>query len=524
VVELSGSTGLEIDAEKSSTQTKKDFREAILKAAEEYKHERRLEVETAETEELEETTSGEITNPNDELTVTYLLYELQRRYEIREKIHRLTPVILVANEVPAPHEIDEDWLIAHDWILKRVILDDSFLPALEFLSKSLVGAEFSIEVLRANVERQARVVEELRQQIAVKREMLGKTFEGLQKALSKQARAVEEDESEGFFESIGEGLFGEGRGESPEAQRIRADRAKMAFEQVERELQELQSHLSSEVTALDTATDKYTRALEEHLNRKTEISRLRIHVKQNILYYMQAIWEHEPPDQRYFRLYNKRAAWLPVPEDIEVNVNEDGEINYDFGDNLTAFILSEFAEKTLVEIADLDNLLGFKGNYMIFPLKQNNLVTWFMMQPYLNDVLLQDPDEFANYTTEELIENFSCRYEQNPNAFTDEEIQQWRELILQRLTAPRREKDIVIVPTDSLYIEALPGKHPLLEDFKLIHRALDVKKVQAEVRHAELENVRVAARLLSGERDDPDVEKTIVIEGDSQDVIVSPDA
>jgi hypothetical protein len=45
----------------------------------------------------------------------------------------------------------------------------------------------------------------------------------------------------------------------------------------------------------------------------------------------------------------------------------------------------------------------------------------------------------------------------------------------------------------------LTGTHPILEDFKLMHRALDVKKVQAEVRHAELENLRLAARLASGE-------------------------
>jgi hypothetical protein len=68
-----------------------------------------------------------------------------------------------------------------------------------------------------------------------------------------------------------------------------------------------------------------------------------------------------------------------------------------------------------------------------------------------------------------------------------------------------------------------PGTHPLLEDFKLIHRALDVKKVQAEVRRAELENIRLAARALEGEREDPDVEKKIVIETDSRDIILQPD-
>ena len=30
----------------------------------------------------------------------------------------------------------------------------------------------------------------------------------------------------------------------------------------------------------------------------------------------------------------------------------------------------------------------------------------------------------------------------------------------------------MIVPTSSLYMEALPGAHPLLENFKLEHRAV----------------------------------------------------
>ena len=42
-----------------------------------------------------------ITNSNQELPVTYLFYELERRVGISEKLHRVTPVILVANEVPA---------------------------------------------------------------------------------------------------------------------------------------------------------------------------------------------------------------------------------------------------------------------------------------------------------------------------------------------------------------------------------------------------------------------------------------
>ena len=80
-----------------------------------------------------------------------------------------------------------------------------------------------------------------------------------------------------------------------------------------------------------------------------------------------------------------------------------------------------------------------------------------------------------------------------------------------------------VAETASLYVEALVGTHPLLEDFKLLHRALDVKKVQAEVRHAELENVRLTARVLKGKDEDPDIEKKIVVEANGANVTVSPD-
>src|SRR5439155_2484562 len=103
-------------------------------AAEEYRLERALEIDTSRSSETEESSSGEIANPNNEITVTYLFYELQRKYKISEFIYRARPVILVAQDVPAPHDIDEAWLLQYQWILSRVLLDDSFRPALDYLS------------------------------------------------------------------------------------------------------------------------------------------------------------------------------------------------------------------------------------------------------------------------------------------------------------------------------------------------------------------------------------------------------
>ncbi len=50
-----------------------------------------------------------------------------------------------------------------------------------------------------------------------------------------------------------------------------------------------------------------------------------------------------------------------------------------------------------------------------------------------------------------------------------------------------------------------------------------MKKVQAEVRHAELENIRLAARALEGKLEDPDIEKKIVIEGEPASIAIQPD-
>ncbi len=107
-------------------------------------------------------------------------------------------------------------------------------------------------------------------------------------------------------------------------------------------------------------------------------------------------------------------------------------------------------------------------------------------------------------------------YAQDPTSFAKNEAA-FEEVML-RLLSDQAEQ-MVIVPSDQLYIEALPGTHPILENFKLMHRALDVKKVQAEVRHAELENLRLAARLASGEFGDPDIDKVMVV-GTGQNVTV----
>jgi hypothetical protein len=538
------STGFGKEAGAESQETKRDFREAVLKSAEEYKNERTVEINTTESTDAEAEESGEISNPNDEIPVTYLFYELQRRYRISEKIHRLTPVVLVAQKVPRPDEIDDDWLVAHDWILKRVILDDSFLLPLCYLSTRMVGDEHALGEMQKNLAQQRRLLEALKDELVGYHQQTGVRYAALEKAIVKRAEdAGHKDDDGGFFDvldvvpgvgQIKKGLdatgltdFNNDKGSAVEASRIVEDASKDAYERAAKEEREMRGKLDREVTALAAATEAYTKALSNHLNHQEQLARLRVHVKDNILYYMQAIWSYEPPDQRFFRLHKvivpdlrgtRRVRFNPAVNDQPLpstwNLTTMGTPSAFHAIERVAFRPQELKFKTLVEIADLDNLLGFKGNYMIFPLKESNDLTDFMMRPYVDDLMgLADPDAMGNWTLDDFA-RYVCGIKKTSTAEEFNAMLPTLKTYHQRLlSSPRRTVDEVIIPTGSLFIEALPGKHPILEDFKLQHRKVDVQKVQAEVRHAELENLRAAARILAGEREDPDIEKKIVIEG-----------
>ncbi len=515
-----------------SAQTKREFHESVVKSAQEYRNQNRMEISTEESREDESTSSREIRNPNDELTVTYLFYELQRRYLVDERLHKVTPVIFVANDVPAPHEVDPSWLSRHDWIIRRTILDDSFLPALEYLSTNYTGAEVSLKVLGLSVEDQRAVVAKITGQVQLASDALNAATTGLVGAENQQVSDMHEQEQVSLVKSFFDPLGITKTGTDGNADRAAVDYAKDALQRAQAKVAELKSQLKAEMTALQVAIDKYTRAATEHFSKLADIDRLRIHIKDNIIYYMQAIWTYEPADQRYFRLYN---VDVPVfTHNTTVTVSPAGglallDTSHDtFRVRLATPTIGQNPDGTtkrmkLHQIADIDNLIGFKGNYMIFPMVNFNYMQWFMMQDYLtvngDGVWAVDPDPLAGLTIDKLkttMQNFYNDNKKTPDKFAAVE-PTFRELLTRLLSDNGPE--IVIVPSKSLYIEALPGTHPLLEDFKLIHRAIDVKKVQAEARHAELENLRLAARLSKGELGDPDIDKVVVV-GSGQNVTV----
>ncbi len=528
VIDASITSSLTNTSEKFSQDTKKNFRQAVLNASEEYRKQNKSEIEFGFKDDYTAETSGEISNPNDEITVTYLFYELQRQYDISEFLHKITPVVLVANEVPMPNEIDIDWLLANAWILKRIILDESFLPALQNLMDSPIGDTMAIENLKRVMESQENLVISIQAQATLKKnilESLHEKIKAIANAPDPSKTAMEQFSiANAIFNPIGAMLSNAASSEDKPSQAERiSEYLKNTVERTEKENAILASSLKQEQSALQQIVEKYNKESREFFDKQTAITQLKIHIKENILYYMQRIWDYESADQRFFRLYNLDINWFEEAVDeivtenfIEVEVTNNfitsskGKL-YQVHGKLKNKIRHVPIKRKLVEVADLDKLLGYKGNYMIFPVKEMSYLHVYMMQEFIDNATngIKDSDEFANYTTQDLIDYLKCVKLNNPTSFTTEK-DFVIALINERLQSTRKEKERVIIPTNSVFIEALPGKHPIMEDFKLAHRGLDVKKVQAEVRHAELENLRLAARLIEGEREDPDIEKVVI--------------
>ena len=512
-----------------SSETKKDFREAVRKATQEYRRERTTEISTEVTVTDESSETGEVRNPNDELTVTYLFYELQRRFEVSERLHKVTPVVLIAFDVPAPNEIDEAWLVTHEWIVRRVLLDDTLIPALDYLTQSLAGDEVGVEVLRTRWETQIGVVRELHEAAAGQAGARDEARTRLRKALASYAQS---GGGGGLFDTVGKVVFGDGEAGSEEQIAARRRAAQQVLEWVERDLTTAEDAVASAVAALENATEAYTSALQQRLNRRVAIDQLRLHVKQNILYYMQAIWLHEPPDQRYFRIYDKEIEW-PLLQAAGHHMVQVSEPNPSWALGIPGEPTTKWqmvldppevldAKRRLHEVADVDNLLGFKGNYAIFPLRERNAITDFMMQDFVDSYFIaMDPDPDGQLPTpDEALEIAACAWDDASDA-QREKITAW---LVDTLNNQRRNSEEVVVPTGQLFIEALPGAHPLLEDFKLKHRIIDVHRALADQRRDEFEALRYAARVGAGELGDPEVQTQIQVPDGAGVHVVTPSA
>lgn len=582
---VSGSTSLNFggtlssDTSSDSAAIKKDLSDTTRKMTQEFRDENKVEISTETGSTFESTETREISNPNNEISVTYLFYELQRQYEVSARLNEIIPVVLVAFHVPNPDQITETWLLKHEWIIRKALLDRSFLPVLEVLRTSFTGDEVAVEVLEVQWKTQLSVVAELRRQMGTHTDLRDAARDAVNAAAREASRAMMQGADTGSG-----GTFGEHAGEAleyaalglttgvggvlakalfdrkssdeddsaaadltGEALGSERDSARQALDWADLDRAQSEGALREGIGALERATERYLDAVRARLNRRSRIDQLILHVKTNILHYMHAIWRAEHPDQRYFRLYDLKIPWgddelsftdlsrqppprrgnpagsipgLLLDDTLFDTAVEHGSMRPDFGGiNVDTAV----NRRPLHEVADLDRILGFRGNYAAFRLRESNLITLSLLQDFLHTELgLIDPDADGNLpTSEEALEWAACAWEMA--AGDPEKERMISERLVAALDAAVRVSQEVTIPTGELFIEALPGTHPVLEDFKLRHRAADAEKAALDARILEVELLRRAKRLVDGDTTDPDVDRVIQVQGSGANVHVDTD-
>lgn len=485
------------ESARSSRNASSRLSESMRKMASKISTETRVNVSTETETEFETSSASEIINPNDEIPITYLYSKLQRQYEVFTGLAELQNVIMIAEQVPPPEKINLEWVKKHDWIIAKVLLDDSFRDALNSVSQEIKSPDTADFVAHMKKTMDSTVGH------------LG-TLSGTATNLALQNVDVAGESQAGYRRSI--------------------------KERIEWQMQNYEL--------------------------KAKQNRLFEHIRANILHYHRAIWLQEDPQQRIMR-YRKLGLSLPVnwefhpnegqpiPIDELVNiVGSDGAIDLDGTYEPTPDSVS-------IPIGDLINPAGpisFYANYAVYYMRpeymQGNIFS--MLNFYKAPYLFYEEGTSQPQMIDPVLKQY--RLDNPPDNVTDADIGNNRDEMVDLVPALRiryrnaqREKDNllpgddsdpvkeflenttlfkkyfaehlyrqemtrrVLVDTNSLMIDIIPGDGSVLEKFKLAHRAVDVLKALEERGKLDLENKRRDELIRLHKLGDPDIENVTVV-------------
>jgi len=569
------SGGVEGSEENRLQQTDTTLSESSQKMASKIRRETKVTVSTESESTFEATTASEITNPNEEIAVTYVYSKLQRQYRLFTQLAEVHNVVMIAEPLPPPERIDDSWVKRHDSILAKVLLDDSYRDVLASFGQDRPQESIGGDALKA---------------------------------------------IEGAMDNVA--------GTSGYLQKIGAKAVSISLDSVDPSQEAQRGYRDTQKEELER---KRARRLLVQKQR-----RFKQHVRDNLLHYYRAIWSSEDPQQRALR-YRKLDIRVPLhwefvlgspdmPNVVPLDVLRDkvqrmaaGEIPYE---ELNGYF-RPMASSEKAALADLINNagpIGYEGNYAIYHVNPRFETTdlFLMLQilkaPYLDEdefgqqtvidpalkalrrehagegpagyaeqvemagivpelrlkhaIAKQNNEENAFFTvfrlTKDSLERMrakgglpagllsklrtllaleSARKERNEDDFitflgkrlSKEELEVHREVLLRysdqgifiafypEYLLRKRQGSPFLLDTGNLVIDIVPGKGSALESFKLMHRGIDVLKAFEEKTRMELENKRRDKLIDARKYGDPDIEKVTIVTGakDAADLIAA---
>ncbi|GAA3383334.1 hypothetical protein [Cryptosporangium minutisporangium] len=134
-VQAKVSGGMASEQAGSSRDTKNRLNEVMSKTASRMKRDTKVTVSTESENTYEVSRSSELTNPNDELAVTYLYHRLQQRFWVSTRIAEVHSVVLVPEALPPASAIDEAWIARNGDVLVSSLLDPGLAGVLSAVRK-----------------------------------------------------------------------------------------------------------------------------------------------------------------------------------------------------------------------------------------------------------------------------------------------------------------------------------------------------------------------------------------------------
>lgn len=537
---IGGSTQFTQNLSSESRRTLKNFSEMAQKAVDSLKEQVEVTVETTSDLTTEQGETRTITNPNNEITITYLLYELERRYRVETELQRVRPVILVALPMPSPDEITPAWILEYSWPIREALLDDTLLEVLDGLEEAQSGAAIEYEVRRAALLEQHRIAQQLvteYESLEAAARMRRNTIVGL-----VEGEGLAEAGEWGTGRRIGAAIVTGGASEilglggTSEDERLEAEReaAQQALDYLEKQIEAKGAAMTAAAEALRRAVDSFTEAAVEQRRTSLATTRLQVHIRDNIFHYMHAIWATTHPDQRYFELYDDQVPFhVPNPAGYTVQPapNPAALRNLpgieDSGDNLELAVAAPDVttvppRRRLADIADLDRPLGFRGNLVVFELRQCSQLTDHMAAEYLDPVSgVADPGALSGISTGELVDYIEAAIQLGLLKAAD--LNRLKRLAKRLQREQQDWAEDLVLPTGQLFLDALKGQTTLLEPFKLVHRGLDVLAAEEDVRTKRIDALRRVRKVAQSdlERDPTSVEHFYL--GETPDVVAVED-
>lgn len=547
--------GIDASAAKKSQETSSSLSETMQKTATKTRNETKVQVKTESETTTSEERFTEIQNPNDEIAVTYFYSNLQRQYEILTRLAEVESVVFIAETVPSSINCTlGDWIRENDWIISKVLLDESFREGLNLICQDDQGPE--------NLD------SDVASMISDVMEKAKTSLPDLAKNQGAISRIDVISEAQKAYRQVNEVEAGK-----KQQRQMVSNKKRRFIDHVRRNL----LHYCRAVWSYEDPEQRMLRYRKQGISIPTV---WRLSLERNLTRYHHGI--HGPVVNAFtgtHRIGGLRSS-IPFIQKIRLAVRWVPDLS----DPSTIRPVSELVECPAP--------IGFAGNYAVFHIRADAFTTsgtgkafpmlQTMLEPYSDEEgLFRDPalnlieigkensiSELSDHErqniilsvpelkvvfeaataaekreivrtlhTLENIRSYYCRYfcgqiadetklniiytlpslrtkyesladSARSGFLRDLQVDEglYREYLFRRKNMRR-----LVVDTNNLVVDIIPGTGTTLEWFKLRHREFDVEKAREETRKLALENTRRSELIRTGSLHDPEIEKTIIL-------------